>query len=80
MRTRSRVSRSKNQMRMYESRSSVEPNRLFGFRAPAATPRTRPMVRDRKLTEPVSFAERITLQNDGFGFVEWHRSVGVPTA
>src|SRR5580704_7578938 len=33
-----------------DSRSRVDPNRLFVFRAPEATPRTRPIDRDKKLT------------------------------
>src|SRR6184192_4431597 len=50
MRTNSRVSRSTYQIRTCESISRVEPKRLFRRRAPAATPRSRPEVRPRKLT------------------------------
>src|SRR5206468_11099448 len=46
----SRVSRSTYQIRTCESISRVEPKRLFRRRAPAATPRSRPEVRPRKLT------------------------------
>src|SRR5437879_2259181 len=50
MRTSSRVSLSTYQICTCERTSSVEPYRFFMRRAPAATPRTRPDVRPRKLT------------------------------
>src|SRR5882724_486884 len=50
MRTSSRVSFSTYQIWTCERTSSVEPYRFFMRRAPAATPRTRPDARPRKLT------------------------------
>src|SRR6266404_4651550 len=50
MRTSSRVSFSTYQIWTCERTSSVEPYRFFRRRAPAATPRTRPEDRPRKLT------------------------------
>src|SRR5205823_10108157 len=50
MRTNSRVSRSTYQIWTCERISRVEPKRFFRRRAPAATPRSRPEVRPRKLT------------------------------
>src|SRR5580698_1192223 len=50
MRTKSRVSLSKNQMRTYDKDSSVAAKRLLGLRAPLAMPRIRPCMRLKKLT------------------------------
>src|SRR6202045_2148390 len=79
MRTSSLVSRSKYQIRIYASISRVEPKRLFGSRAPRATPRTRPDWRSRKLTSrspSPSGKVRRTIASDSLSGIHF---VGAPT-